>query len=546
MAHDPEEGVEAPTPPDSSPLVAQASPDKDKPLDESPGPELSEHASPEKDKPLDESPRPELSEHAPPPRHAAPSPRSLRILSLVRWGLLAVVAFVAVASVVVFWGPSSSGVGATKLASDGNYYCPMHPQIRGEKGGECPICHMNLEPIPADRLGSHGDSAHGHDHGTASAPAPALAPGGVVPVTVTEAAQRTVGLATTLVTEASLGEHLRVPGVIQAPESGVAEVRVRAAGFVEQVAVSQTGVHVHRGQPLAYVYSPEIYRAQEELIAASKWSDSGLPGLFGAGGEGGAGAAEPSGKNESLVAASRRALELLGLSKGDLDEVLRTGRPQRAVAVRAPRSGYITQFHAVLGSRATPETLLYEIADLSTVWIVASIHERDLPAITVGTEARFVVAGTKESAWTGKLSLIEPFVDPATRTTRARLVVPNRAPGDGKSGASKKTSGIGPLRPGQYGEVELDLPTTNGLFVPQEAVIRTGEHAYVFVATGADRFEPHEVELGLAKDARVQITEGVRAGDRVVSRGGFLLDAESRLQASLLAQPTAAPSASGK
>jgi len=375
---------------------------------------------------------------------------------------------------------------------------------------------------------------------------------------VTEAAQRTVGLATTLVTEASLGEHLRVPGVIQAPESGVAEVRVRAAGFVEQVAVSQTGVHVTRGQPLAYVYSPEIYRAQEELIAASKWSDSGLPGLFGAAGAsgaGGGGAAEPTGKNDSIVAASRRALELLGLSKGDLDEVLRTGRPQRAIAVRAPRSGYITQFHAVLGSRATPETLLYEIADLSTVWIVASIHERDLPAITVGTEARFVVAGTKESAWTGKLSLIEPFVDPATRTTRARLVVPNRAPGDGKSGVSKKTSGIGPLRPGQYGEVELDLPTTSGLFVPREAVIRTGEHAYVFVATGPERFEPHEVKLGLAKDARVQITVGVRAGDRVVSRGGFLLDAESRLQASLLAQPTqaaqptpptAAPSASGK
>jgi membrane fusion protein, copper/silver efflux system len=493
----------------------------------------------EKDKSRDESPS------------LGASTRSLRIMAVVRWALLAAVACVAVVSVVVFWGPTGSGASAEKPSAGGNYYCPMHPQIRGEQGGECPICHMNLEPIPADRLGANDAAGRGHEHGAASgselphAPAPAH----VVPVTVTEAAQRSVGLATTVVTEASLGEHLRVPGVIQAPESGVAEVRVRAPGFVEQVAVSQTGVHVQRGQPLAYVYSPDIYRAQEELIAASKWSDSGLTGLFGAGGEGGAGAAEPSGKNESLVAASRRALELLGLSKGDLDEVLRTGRPQRAVAVRAPRSGYITQFRAVLGSRATPETLLYEIADLSTVWIVASIHERDLSAITVGTEARFVLAGTKESAWTGKLALIEPFVDPTTRTTRARLVVPNRAPSEGKTGTPPKASGIGPLRPGQYGEVELDLPTTSGLFVPQEAVVRTGEHAYVFVATGPERFEPHEVKLGLAKDGRVQILEGVRAGDRVVSRGGFVLDAESRLQASLLsapARPTAAPSASGK
>lgn len=507
----------------------------------------------EKDKKVDEMP-------APAPPHEV-SVFSLRVLAGVRWLILLAVASVALGSVITFWGPSLTGSGgghAHEGEQKGAYYCPMHPQIRGEKGGECPICHMTLEPIPADRLDGAGTEAGGE-----LASAEGKTPDGVVPVTVTSAAQSTVGIATSVVTEASLGDRLRVPAVIQAPESNVAEVRVRAAGFVEQVAVSQTGVKVSRGQPLAYIYSPEIYRAQEELLAASKWTDTALPGLFATGASGASGASgaggssgassTPPGRDESktasLVEASRRALELLGLSRGDIDEVLRTGKPQRAIAVRAPRSGYVTQFRAVLGSRATPETALYEIADLSTVWIVASVNERDLAAIKVGTEARFLAtgagAGTKSPTFTGKLALIEPIVDPVTRTTRVRLVVPNRttsAP-KGTAGQDKKDSGIGMLRPGEYGEVELDLPASPSLLVPSEAVIRTGEHAYVFVVTGPERFEPREVKPGLTKEGNISIAagDGVHAGDRVVSRGGFLLDAESRLKASLLGRASSSP-----
>jgi Cu(I)/Ag(I) efflux system membrane fusion protein len=172
--------------------------------------------------------------------------------------------------------------------------------------------------------------------------------------------------------------------------------------------------------------------------------------------------------------------------------------------------------------------VLYEIADLSSVWVVASVHERDLNALRVGMTARFTATNGQAQPLTARVDLIEPLLEESTRTTRVRLVVPNRE---------------GRLRPGQFGEVEFELPSSPGLFVPRDAVIRTGEHEYVYVATGKDRFEPRLVQTGLMREGRVQLLSGVAAGDRVVTRGSFMLDSESRLQASLALAP-APPSGS--
>lgn len=437
--------------------------------------------------------------HGPPP-----TPRALRTMAIVRWGLLALVTLLAGYTAWTFWGPRPSGHAAHDEA---RYYCAMHPQIRSPVPGECPICHMTLEPIPEDRRTPTPS--------TTAASSATPAPPNVTAVTVSEEKQRAVGLMTSLVESASLGDRLRVPGVITAPETGLSQVRVRAAGFVEQVTVRQTGVRVSRGQALAFVYSPEIYRAQEEYLAATRWN---------AAGGGHSASAQPDAGD--ITIAARRALELLGLSGSDIEEITRTGKPIRAVAVRAPAAGYVTKFNAVLGSRAEPESVLYEVADLSSVWIIASVHERDLNAMSVGMTARFTTTNTQAEPLNGRVDLIEPLLEESTRTTRVRLVVPNR---DGR------------LRPGQFGEVGFELPASAGLFVPRDAVIRTGEHEYVYVATGADRFEPRLVRSGLSREGRVQLLSGVSAGDRVVTRGSFMLDSESRLQASLAAAP--APSA---
>ncbi len=184
----------------------------------------------------------------------------------------------------------------------------------------------------------------------------------------------------------------------------------------------------------------------------------------------------------------------------------------------------MTRFNAVLGFRADPETVLYELADLSTVWVVASVHERDIGSVRPGTTAHFSVTGQSTAPIEARVELVEPQLDENTRTSRVRLTVKNRN---------------FLLRPGQFGEVSFDLPASQGLFVPRDAVIYTGEHQYVYVVHGSERFEPRIVRTGTEVEARIQVAEGLAAGDRVVTRGSFMLDSESRLQASLAATPGA-------
>lgn len=436
-------------------------------------------------------------------RHVAavPAPiRGLRVMAVVRWVLLALVTGLAAYTVWTFWRPQGN---SAQVARVNRYYCSMHPQIRSPDPGTCPICHMDLVPIPPELLS-----------GAASSPprpnASAASPSDVIPVSMSPERQRSIGMATTAVVRDSLGDHLRVPGVISVPETGVAEVRVRASGFVERVAVRETGVRVTRGQTLAWIYSPEIYRAQEELLAATRWNASatntGTP---------------PIGAPD-IVPAARQGLALLGLTEADIEGILHSGQPLRAIPVRAPSSGYVTRFNAVLGFRADPEMVLYEISDLSRVWIIASVYERDLSNVHVGMEARFSTTNSTSAQLAARVDLIEPELNEATRSARVRLVVANRDLA---------------LRPGQYGEVTFELPSSEGLFVPRDAVIRTGEHDYVYVNTAGDRFEPRSVRTGVALGERIQVLEGVAAGDRVVTRGSFMLDSESRLEASLAAVP---------
>lgn len=442
------------------------------------------------------------------PRAAGPTRRALRTMAVVRWSLLLLVSLLAGHTVWTYWISNQSG---QTVRGEDRYYCPMHPQIRSHDPGECPICHMNLEPIPQERQSPSGARQAMPPESSPLAASAASAPSNVTAITLSDDQQRAVGLGTSVAENANLGDRLRVAGVINAPESGIAQARVRAPGFVEQVNVRQTGVRVSRGQPLAFVYSPEIYRAEEEFITANRWSSSESTGPAGAG------AGE-------IAAAAKRGLELLGMTSTEIEEITRTGKPIRAIAVRAPAAGYVTRFNAVLGSRAEPETVLYEIADLSKVWVIASVPERDLNGVQVGTVAQFTTTGNATEPVTCKVDLIEPLLEESTRTTRVRLVVANR---DGR------------LRPGQFGEVEFELAKSRSVVIPRDAVIRTGEHDYVYVATATDRFEPRLVRTGLERDGRLQVLAGLAEGERVVTRGSFMLDSESRLQASLRAAPGA-------
>jgi len=458
------------------------------------------------------APTPVLSPAQDPPAKAAhPSARWMKAMAIVRWALLAAVSLVAVYSVIHFWGPSAS---ASSTARPDRFYCSMHPQIRSPDPGTCPICHMDLEPIPADRqqapsAGDPGKAMGAHANTAPSADPAANAPPGLTPITLSAERQQLFGITLAPVTEGSLENRLRIPASLEAPRSGIAEVRVRAAGFIESLAVRETGVRVKKGQPLAWMYSPEIYRAEEELIAAHKIQEGPAASAMGS-------------AATDMVSAARRGLELWGISAAEIDDMVRKGRAAKNVAIRAPQGGVVTKSYAVLGMRAMPEAALYEIADLSKVWVVASVQERDLGHIKPGMTAEVSFGNKAADVRTARVDLIEPDVSPVTRAARVRLTIENK---DYE------------LRPGQYGEVSFDLPDEKAISVPRDAVVDTGKVQYVFVSVGDGRFEPRIVKPGALTGDRLQITSGVKVGEQVVTRGSFLVDSESRLQASLLTAP---------
>lgn len=475
-----------------------------------------------------------------PDSEAEPAPKGVRAMALVRWALILLTAFAAGFS----WWSYAQADGHSEHAA--KYYCPMHPEITSPHPGECPICQMTLEPIPKDRQAGApapaapaapapaGSAAEGAGytcpmHPEVESPVPARCPkckmklepkkaappaadakdphaghapgstpAGTVPVELGLDRVQAIGVRTSPAVETPTSGALRLAAGVEAPESGVAQVHVRAPGFVEHIAVRETGVRVKRGQNLLSVYSPEVYQAQSELLAVKDW-----PAL---------------GEGKSSGDRARKKLELLGMSSRGIDQLLKKGEPMRTIGIGSPIAGYVTKKNVVLGSYVSPETALYEIVDLSKVYVVANVFQRDLATVKLGEEGTFTAPGLAAPV-VAKVDLIYPQVENDARTTRVRFSVKN----------AEMT-----LRPGQYGWVEIKQPSRTVVAVPRDAVVDTGLERYVFVEEGPGRFSPRRVEVGseLGTD-RIELTSGVHPNERVVSGATFLIDSESRLKASL-------------
>jgi Cu(I)/Ag(I) efflux system membrane fusion protein len=219
------------------------------------------------------------------------------------------------------------------------------------------------------------------------------------------------------------------------------------------------------------------------------------------------------------------------MSGADIDSVLAKGEPMRAVHVLAPQGGVVEKKNVVLGSFVTPEVTLYAIQDLSRVYVLADVFQRDMGSVQTGLTGRFVASSHPDKPVEAKIDLIYPAVDAQARTTRVRMQVLNA----GRA-----------LLPGEFGTVELATPPTRALTVPRDAVVDTGKATYVFVVEPGGRFVPKAVVLGPDEGDDLTVAAGVEAGERVVSGATFLIDSESRLQASIAAagrQGPVAPSA---
>lgn len=442
-----------------------------------------------------------MSEENPPDDEPLPEgdeapPRGVRAMAIVRWALVALMALVAFAALNHRYGWIGGGGSVSDAAT--TYYCPMHPAVQQDHPGECPICSMTLVPKPKP-----GEVEAGAAQDAGGVP-------GLAPLTLSPDRVQLMGMRTAQVARATLAPELRTVGTVVASEQGLAAVQTRFAGWIETLAVEQIGQKIQKGQILATIYSPELLTAQQEYLSARKW------------------AVKPDGGRISDLSAglgndARRRLELLGISTPELDEIERTGQPLRAIAVRSPVSGYVTEKNAVAGLAVQPGTPLFQVADLTTVWVIAEVYEHEIGRVAVGQPASIEIASYPGETFTGTLAFVYPALDPATRTLRVRLAF--------------KNPGLR-LKPGMYANVNIHLARAEALLVPVEATVDTGVVQYVFVSLPDGKFEPRMVKLGARANGKVEVLEGLTEGETVVTTANFLLDSESHLQAAIRGEGT--------
>ncbi len=398
-------------------------------------------------------------------------------------------------------------VSVAELEAGQEFYCPMDPQVvrsTYEPNGDvpkCPICGM---PLSQRKKGE-----------AAKLPAGVTGRVQLSPERVELAGIKTVAAQYRPVTK-----QTKTVGYVAFDESRLSRIVSRVDGYVEKLYVDETFTVVHEGDPLAEIYSPELYSTARELVLATRVG----------------GAAD-------LAAAARTKLLLLGVGQQEIDGIEASGKPSPRLVIRSPQTGFVVDKKIVVGASVEARMTLFEVADLSAVWIEADVYEKDIPFLQVGQKIEASVEACPNRTFVGKLALIYPQLETATRTNRIRLKLDNP---DHE------------LRPGMFATVRINTPleniepfksvvaerarvvltsldganaahTSEFLCVPERAVIDTGSRKVVYVEREPGLFEGVEVELGPRHDDYYPVIKGLNAGDQVAAAGGFLIDAETRL-----------------
>ncbi len=337
--------------------------------------------------------------------------------------------------------------------------------------------------------------------------APAREPGAAHPAAVQLPPERLerIGIRTAPVRRGPLAGALRAFGRVVADETALVDVSLKVRGWVEELRVAAVGDPVEAGQVLFTLYSPELYGAQAEYLAALRSRSRAREG------------AAPE-RADPLLRAARERLRLLDVAEPEVEAIERRGEPLRALAIRAPAGGYVLEKEIVAGSAVEPGARLYRIAPLDRVWVEAEVYESEIPLVAVGQPALVTLPHLPGQRSEGVVAWVYPTLAGATRTARLRIELPNPDLA---------------LRPGLWAAVELRAERGAGLLVPQSAVLRAGARSFVFVELGPGRFEPRRIEPGLASGDDLEVAAGLAEGERVVVSGTFLVASESRLRAAL-------------
>ncbi|MCC7485106.1 MAG: efflux RND transporter periplasmic adaptor subunit [Burkholderiales bacterium] len=353
------------------------------------------------------------------------------------------------------------------------WYDPMYPQSRFDKPGKSPFMDMQLVPKYADEAAGEGG------------------------VTVSPHVAQNLGVRTAEARIGPAAARLAAVGTVEYDERSLIVVQPRASGFVEKLHVRATLDPVRAGAPLVEILFPEWAAAQDEYLLVRRFSGAGA---------------------EALAAAARRRLVLLGMSEEEIAGVEREGKARTRVTLRAPVSGVVAELGVREGMTVAAGTMLFRIAGLATVWVLARVPEAQAGLLRTGAAVEVRVPAYPEARFRGRVGAILPELDAATRAVRARIEVAN--PG-------------GRLKPGMYAHIEFAARGRETLLVPAEALIRTGKRSVVILAEAEGRFRAVEVEAGAESGEFAEIRSGLTAGDRVVVSGQFLIDSEASLRSTL-------------
>lgn len=341
-----------------------------------------------------------------------------------------------------------------------------------------------------------------------SAPSPTPATTPLAPIQLSPERLQSIGVRYAEVKRMPVQDQIRVTGNVAIDETRLSYVQTRFSGYIDKVFADATYKYVRKGQPLFTIYSPELATAEREYLVAKQnaknAANSTVPGV--------------AAGFDSLLDASADRLKQWNIPQREIARLESSGQVEQEIEIDSPASGYITERNALPNLTVQPDTRLYTIADLSTVWVFAEVFQDDLGRVRVGEPASLTVDSYPGRTFHGRVDFIYPDVDMTTRTARVRLVFKN----------PNLT-----LTPGMFVNVTLQVPLGEHVVIPADGVLQTGTRQIAFVVRPDGYLEPRDVQLGPEAGDQYIVLNGLKAGERIVSSANFLIDSESQLQAAL-------------
>lgn len=448
----------------------------------------------------------------------------ISIFVLVATALLSIMIAGSLAWYAGLIAPLTHGSPPDQEAGKTLYTCSMHPQIVREEPGNCPICGMKLVPKREEEQRPKGGNnkrkiaywrAPMNPDEIYSEPGKSTMGMDLVPVYEDELVggvnilidpvmEQNMGIRTQAARKGPLLHTIRTYGHVTYDETRIGRINLRFSGWVEKLHADYTGMKIKKGAPLFNIYSPDLLTAQHELLEAKRNYKN---------------RADESGRK--VLDSVKNRLAYYGIGETEIHKILEQNQVLQTITVRSPYSGIITRKNAIEGDFIKTGTTVYEIADLSKVWVEAHIYEYELSRVKKGQAAEMTLPYLPGKTYTGEVSYIYPYLQRKTRDVVVRLEF-----------ANPETA----LKPEMYGDVLIKTQAgIHGVIIPDSAVLRSGRRNIVFIRRSPGRFTPREVELGLPLDNnQIHVAKGIAPGDEVIVSGQFMLDSESRLRESTL------------